>query len=520
MNDSPRFYGTRPEILPDVPPAGSVYKGRYRLLEPARAHAMGQGRYEHVATFDIETCQTKSAVPGADFWGADADSVDWGTVLIPSAKQRICPSRHNDGSLCCHDAGHAGHHESQSTGNRYGWSDTRSPSGSQIMVAIGAGDTPQVIAANLAGNIYSIRPDLRGVTLGGVTAPVAVDALWEPPEIPRLPQMEFSLPALPRVMPLSQQTGEQLRETARLVGVAVKPVSLGGARAPASPYEYVHKMITDNGYLIQGTHTTNAADILTFTNYAEVVAHFGESHARQYRYLFRDNGCAPVKIVQVKGTGGGKIKSAPKFYGTQPEVLPETLPAGTAASCDGIVYKSIEPTRLEARGYGCYVYAGEWESVSSGQQDTAAVMWESDIDWSSVSMRKSRTSESAVSGFGVTTRSVPGDPEPTSPCEWCTTPGCTAGPGSTCRSYRRCLGARLATGGANNCAEERESVRRWLDAQQETWPENPFRKKPTLCSECSCDLSPFIAYQDMAGKPYCRYCYDSTGGGGGEPIAP
>lgn len=149
------------------------------------------------------------------------------------------------------------------------------------------------------------------------------------------------------------------------------------------------------------------------------------------------------------------MTEATRFYGTQPDILPETLDIGTKLA-----------------------------SVSSPKR------------WSAVLAEK--VYELVVAGF-------------IAPCAWCKKPECSADAGSYCRGYLRCLAERVALG-ANDCPEERESVVRWCEARRQTWPD-PLREKPTLCSECKCDLSPFLAYQSTAGKPFCRYCFDSTRGG-------
>lgn len=90
--------------------------------------------------------------------------------LKPAAQSR-CPIT-SGYSVCCHPAGHAGHHESAAGGNRFGWLE-RLPGEIQTIVAICSADTPAVIAENIARQqrqqrapkFYGIQPAVLPETL-------------------------------------------------------------------------------------------------------------------------------------------------------------------------------------------------------------------------------------------------------------------------------------------------------------------------------------------------------------------
>lgn len=77
----------------------------------------------------------------------------WAAALADAQTNRAqrCPSRYHDVS-CCHDAGHARHHEDRAEGNRFGWLDVSRGE----VVLIQATDTPESIAKNLAASAAAI----------------------------------------------------------------------------------------------------------------------------------------------------------------------------------------------------------------------------------------------------------------------------------------------------------------------------------------------------------------------------
>jgi hypothetical protein len=151
------------------------------------------------------------------------------------------------------------------------------------MVAIRAGDTPKTIADSFAACIRAVRPDLDAVP------------------------------------PLSKQIGAAPAEGARLMGVAVKPsdvpsreyladrITLGGIPVPVSP-RYppmalaLPALPSLPDYSAQGVRTTQAADILTFYSYDELVAQFGKTFSNPYREAFF-RGAAFVRVLRPAGSG-------------------------------------------------------------------------------------------------------------------------------------------------------------------------------------------------------------------------
>lgn len=136
-----RFYGTRPETIPDVLPAGSVYSRRYKLLEPAAAKSNMKGCYEHVTVLDIVSGETIPACPGLWTGGANAAGIDWATVPMPSeTANAVAKAPRTDTVL-------------DGFGNVIG------------EVTVCSGDTPAVISANKKAVLHSYLRGTLGVTV-------------------------------------------------------------------------------------------------------------------------------------------------------------------------------------------------------------------------------------------------------------------------------------------------------------------------------------------------------------------
>lgn len=85
-----QFYGTCPDVLPDVLPAGTVYgdetgPNRFTLLEPSRL--LGAGDYQHVRTRRSDGLEQN----GSSGVGPNAMCVFWSTVPIQEAKPAESP---------------------------------------------------------------------------------------------------------------------------------------------------------------------------------------------------------------------------------------------------------------------------------------------------------------------------------------------------------------------------------------------------------------------------------------------
>jgi hypothetical protein len=84
----------------------------------------------------------------------------------------------------------------------------------------------------------------------------------------------------------------------------------------------------------------------------------------------------------IKSNAAPTVARSPKFYGSQPAVLPETLPAGVmAAGYCALNHQAVLSRTIDGRP----VYLGEWWSDRAGY---VQVTFASDIDWSTVPIQE------------------------------------------------------------------------------------------------------------------------------------
>lgn len=84
-----------------------------------------------------------------------------------------------------------------------------------------------------------------------------------------------------------------------------------------------------------------------------------------------------------------KLAESPKYYGAQPDVLPETLPAETWTRNGVSVAKSALTLRAASGGIAA-AYIGKWQADAMGPNAYEGAAWADTIDWNTVLVQEAK----------------------------------------------------------------------------------------------------------------------------------